>query len=114
MMSGAVPRPGVASEVSGEGAYLVPLHTRLAGRARFKSRALYRAEARKAAVETRLRTVTGVQNVVVNTLTGTLLVEFAPNLSVTELQPALEAALAEVPLPPVRRPGASLDFRQRN
>src|SRR5512144_677887 len=106
MISGAAPRASDASVASEDTAYLVPLHTRLAGRARFKSRALYRADALKAAVETRLCMVTGVQNVVVNTLTGTLLIEFDPELNITALHPALEAALAEVPLPPVRRPGA--------
>ncbi|MFO1431936.1 MAG: HAD-IC family P-type ATPase [Candidatus Competibacteraceae bacterium] len=105
MISGAAPRPGDASEASVKAAYLVPLHTRLAGRARFKSRTLYRAEALKAKVEARLRTVAGVHQVAVNTLTGTLLIEFEPDLNIAVLQPALEAALADVPLSSVRRSG---------
>ncbi len=104
MISGAASqRPGESPDSSEHAACLVPLHTRLAGRARFKSRALYRAGSLQQAVETRLQAVTGVQGVAVNTLTGSLLVEFDPDLSLVELLPVLEAALAELPLPLLRR-----------
>ena len=103
MISGAAAqRPGVSLQEAGNATYLAPLHTRLAGRARFKSRALYRAGALQTAVETRLRAVAGVQNVTVNTLTGSLLVEFDPALTLAALLPALNAALAELPLPSLR------------
>ena len=108
MISGAASqRPGESPDSSENMAYLVPLHTRLAGRARFKSRALYRAGSLKQAVETRLQAVAGVQDVAVNTLTGSLLVEFDPALDLAMLLPALEAALAELPLPLLRRPVAT-------
>ncbi|MEY2984960.1 MAG: hypothetical protein RLZZ568_1577 [Cyanobacteriota bacterium] len=64
---------------------IVPLHTKVPGRARLRVDALYRSPACQRCLETQLRQRPYIRHVSANPLTGNVLVIFDPALSVTDL-----------------------------
>lgn len=82
---------------------LLPVHTSLRGRARFKLTALHRNDQLKGVIENRLRRIDSVYSVQANTLTCSLLIRFDPAVSTDELRKCLETALAELSLPIVKK-----------
>jgi Ca2+-transporting ATPase len=101
MLSGTTDptRSQVSPATAAPGSYLSPLHTQVAGRARFRVAALYRADRLQPIVTDRLQTVAGVRRVQLNPLTASLLVQFDPALPLTTLCERLEQALATLALP---------------
>ncbi|MGA1623070.1 MAG: HMA2 domain-containing protein, partial [Synechocystis sp.] len=72
---------------------IVPLHTKVPGRARFRVDALYRSPACQQCLETQLRQHPQIRHISANPVTGNVLVKFDPILSVTELAQRIANAL---------------------
>lgn len=79
--------------------HLLPVHTTVPGRARFRVDALYRAEQLKDQIEARLRELDGVRSAKVNILTASLVVHFDPAVSHPELAASIDKEFAELSLP---------------
>ncbi|MDX1655896.1 MAG: HAD-IC family P-type ATPase, partial [Candidatus Competibacteraceae bacterium] len=76
---------------------LIPVHTVVPGRARFKTQALYRRDSLKSQLERRLSQLDGVRPVGINVLTCTVLVHYDPAQSHSQIQRVLEGELEELP-----------------
>jgi Ca2+-transporting ATPase len=75
-MSTIGPPAGSAISRSGRSAPVVPIHTAVAGRARFKVAGLYRSQLMKTLLESSLCGAEGIKQVDANPLTGNVLVTF--------------------------------------
>ncbi len=85
----------------GEHWRLRPVHTRVTGRARFRVPALRRGDVVKPTVELRLRKLPGIRTIQINTLTGSLLIQFDPRLDLGAVAADIEQRLMDLPVPRV-------------
>lgn len=86
-------RPGLPA---GEGSPVVqPIHTAIAGRARYKVRGLYRCDPLKTLLESALAGNSQIVSCSVNVLTGNLLIHYTPQTSFLEIALLIEGLVAE-------------------
>ncbi len=74
---------------------VLPIHTAIAGRARYKVRALYRCEPLKTLIESILAENNQIVSCSVNVLTGNLLVFYTPETSFWEIALLIEGLISE-------------------
>lgn len=98
------------------------IHTTVQGRARFQVGGLYRSLGLQQYLEQQLRQQPGILSVSANTLTGTVLVKFEPDQTVTDLEQKITALVSEyqarplvqAPEPPRRRQQSGAEQPQQD